>query len=114
MREKKKMADTSFVEEENGYQPVMADDATDAVNREASSRPNPILAKLTALVLIIPAIVLYVYILYVAFAMLVYPGSVSPFVTSSDETPVRKEPPQLDKNATRESGEYGGGRPEFN
>lgn len=100
--------DSEFVEvEENGYQPVMADEPTaDAANGEASNRPNPVLAKLTAFALIVPGIVLYIYILYVACAMLVYPGSVSPFVTPPPvaEPPVGQDSPPLDKNATAESG----------
>ena len=35
----------------------------------------------TGLVLVIPGIVLYIYILYIFFSMLVYPGSFSPFMS---------------------------------
>ncbi|XP_064399434.1 nurim-like [Halichondria panicea] len=37
-------------------------------------------SKFTGLVLVIPGIILYIYILYIIFSILVYPGSFSPFM----------------------------------
>lgn len=45
------------------------------------SQKGPKASKLTGLMLIIPAILLYIYILYIIFSILVYPGSFSPFMT---------------------------------
>ena len=45
-------------------------------------------SKFTGLVLIVPGIILYVYILYIMFSMLIYPGSFSPFMS-------RPSPPRI-------------------
>lgn len=45
------------------------------------SEQGPMASKFTGLVLIIPGIILYVYILYIMFSMLIYPGSFSPFMS---------------------------------
>lgn len=37
-------------------------------------------SRFTGLVLVIPGIVLYIYILYIVFSILVYPGSFTPFM----------------------------------
>lgn len=42
---------------------------------------GPSASKFTGLVLIIPGIILYVYILYIMFSMVIYPGSFSPFMS---------------------------------
>ena len=57
---------------------------------ERSTPPS----KLTALVLVVPGIVIYTYILYTMVSKLVYPGSFSPFAS----TP--KPPPVIDRNTT--------------
>ena len=57
---------------------------------EKSAPPS----KLTALVLTVPGIVIYTYILYTMVSKLVYPGSFSPFAS----TP--KPPQYIDRNTT--------------
>jgi len=44
-------------------------------------------SKLTGLVLVVPGIVLYVYLLYIIFTTLVYPGSFAPFMTKKPVDP---------------------------
>ena len=101
------MADSEYSDESDDYEPMVAGEATDGGSEERTRRPNPILAKLTGLILVVPGIILYLYILYVAFAMLVYPGSVAPFTGASKPTS-SKAPSSLGGNATKEKGERRG------
>ena len=59
-------------------------DEADQDNVYSASRPSPVEgaplpSRFTALVLTVPGIVIYTYILYTMISKLVYPGSFSPF-----------------------------------
>ena len=58
------------------------------VNQTAhDNNEGPLTSKLTALVLIVPGIGLYIYIIYILWSTLVYPGSFSPFVRQVSPAP---------------------------
>lgn len=45
---------------------------------------NPCVSKMVAVLLVLPGIVLYVYILYIVVSSLVFPGSLAPFLAPND------------------------------
>ncbi len=70
----KKMAAT----EEAGFlQPELVEEES-SEGRQAET--SPCASKMVAVLLVLPGIVLYVYILYVVVSSLVFPGSLSPFL----------------------------------
>ena len=76
-----KQFQTKKMAEEPGVQPTEIG-ARSEREGDSSKEANPILAKLTALMLIIPGIFLYIYILYIILFKLVYPGSFSPLLNA--------------------------------
>ncbi len=47
---------------------------------ERRQEPSPCVSKMVAVLLVLPGIVLYIYILYIVVSNLVFPGSLSPFL----------------------------------
>lgn len=67
--------------EEPGVQPTEIG-ARSERERDGSKEASPVLEKLSALMLIVPGIFLYIYILYILLFKLVYPGSFSPLLNA--------------------------------
>ena len=68
---------------DEGMQPVEIGASSEQENDNGAKRPNSCLAKLTAVVLVVPGILLYIYILYIVISKLVYPSSFLPFLRAS-------------------------------